>query len=589
MNQITAQPGLALMRSIKLHTTLATILLLVLVQIAPVQAEETSFHISRNFSECDRSFRNFNQTYTEYADFRYDSIEKKLYIEVGLSGVANGFHFGINSEGHTTNNDYKYAYFYVDGRNLLSGNTPRLNAFIFNRDSGPSNTQTSSSCNNNPGSWNTNADPERRTEAIFPGTSGYRGNPSWVELATVSNTTVNGVATRAFSIVIDANQIQSFVPNSSFDFLQTGQVLCGFGIQRCPNQNQAGRILDFGNPLSNRRISIEYVAANITSASYNFFGQLTNFQTSNCSECVINGDTTNVSPTCSRVDVAAEEIRAGEVQEISFDFIDPDRFDQLTLNYTGLPSAATASPSQNGIIGVNEAKTATITWTPTDADVGTQTISAQVIQDYGHFQTASNLSECSASFTVLESLQPVCEEQAIGGHISQATESLAILNEVLLRANRQLIRFENRLNQKRRRDFSDLINQHNSDISSLLAAVPTPLLSCSNHFESCSQNDFGRDYQRILNTVPQLYCDGTSIQACNFLGNVGEDLFRLWRRRFIKFLRTERGLTRRAARTRANRRLERQFTTVASLHSANAYDNVVKLITDFDTVHFTCN
>ena len=122
----------------------------------------------------------------------------------------------------------------------------------------------------------------------------------------------------------------------------------------------------------------------------------------------------------------------------------------------------------------------------------------------------------------------------------------------------------------------------------MLATVPRQLLSCSDQFQSCSQTDFGRDYQRIVNTIPQLFCDGSSIQACNFLGNVGEDLFRLWRRRYVKFLRTERGLTRRAARSRARRRLENRLESVASLHSGNAYDTVVSLITDFDTVHFTC-
>ena len=164
-----------------------------------------------------------------------------------------------------------------------------------------------------------------------------------------------------------------------------------------------------------------------------------------------------------------------------------------------------------------------------------------------------------------------------------------MLTDVLLTANRQLMRCENRIGQRNRSDFSDQINQLNAEISNLLSAVPRPLLSCSDNFETCSQTDFGRDYQRVLNTVPQLYCDGTSIQACNFIANVGEDLFKLWRRRFIKFLRTQRGLSRRNARRRARNRLERRFESVASVHSANVYDTIVDLKINFDTVHFTCN
>lgn len=564
-----------------------------------LSADVKNFRISENFSECNHGTLNQASIVTEYADFAYNEVAKQLTIDVKFSEsggtLANGFHFGVNSEVTPSNNAlslssnaYKLAYFYVDASKINFNSTPnaipRLNAFIFNREH-----QAVASCNNSPGSWDTNAIADQLTEPILPGTSKPGSNPNWVVSAAVSQINEGGVLKRIFTIIIDAEQIQNFTVNPTGAYLQNTDIPCGndpntggFGYQ-CPSRNLTTRLLDFTNDTT-EVISMDFVPSVISSSTYSAGGQLTNFALSGCAFCRLANQTTNTSPICSGV-TGSVEVRAEEPIQINFTFSDPDAGDDHVVTYVGAPAGSGLSPLNNATINAGDSKSAFFSWTPAEANVDQNiTINANFAQDYGNQDYAT----CSHTFTVLPSVAPQCEVNNLSNNLNEIKSRHAELVELLQKADKQVSRFAKRAGVKVPRSRSAKIVNLDAAALDYINNVPAAFNVCTENFDECQQDDYFDDYVRYNLELKKLYCDGKEITSCNFIDNVGKKLFNKFKRVFAKFLINKRGLDRKAANRKARKVRDKRFNTPALPLLVNNHNEVLALIDDLGTIHFTC-
>ncbi len=570
-----------------------------------VQAEELSFSISQNFSACNSQYNALNVK-TNYAEFKYNSINKELNIEVeftnqGGATLANGFHFGLNSETSLILNKYKLAYFYVDASRLTSNNQPRISAYIYNRE-----TQANSSCNNLPGSWQTNPGAGlNRTEPILLSNT-PNTNPEWVLFAESSEANSGGVQTRKFSIIIDTTPIQAFVPNNTTDYQQEMAISCKnidpVKEQACFNQyNNITQIFDFGQLSSvAKRLTLDFVPSVINNSTYNSANEITAFSLSACSLCRVEKKFANTAPSCAGITGLAEKLAVGEPVQANINFLDPDLYDQHRVQFlsalkpsmqfvtTSSSNSSETSPiANNGIIPTGHKKSVKLNWTPTTEDIGSYSIPVRFQQIYGVNGSLTSIDECTLNFEVIQGINsPVCETTDLTSNVSLIKNQLTQLKSLLLSKNRNNQKYLSSSKQQQRQDVSAKINTYSSTIENYIADIPLQFTTCSSGFSECQTFSVEDQLLRSRKDIPLLYCDGQKILGCNFIDNVGLKLFKKLKKNQINSSRVAGTLT--AAKLALFTNQFKNAQKKATNLSFNAYNQVEELVANHYIQHFIC-
>ncbi len=558
------------------------------------QAEELGFYIDPNFTACNTSKYNQFNVKTNFAEFKYDTITKLLNVEVeftdqGGTSLANGFQFGLNSESDLITNNYKLAYFYVDGTNLKSGIAPTITAYIYNREAQPE-----SSCNNSPGSWQT--DPGiglNKTEPILL-SSTSNTNPDWVSFAEMSDSTLSGVTKRKFTIILDTTQIQAFIPNNTPEYQQEMAVSCKTSSRGCLNYNKLTRIFDFGREVSVEKwLTLDFVPSVISNSTYGTDNLISAFSLSSCSLCRAERRVPNTSPTCTGVTGIASQIGVGESVEASVHFSDDDTNDQHRVQFLSSlkPSMQFVSKPNNnpiindGIIPTGENQSVTLNWTPTEADVGSYSIPVRFQQIYGQNGSSTEVTDCTLNFEVLSSA-PICQSNDITGILNQIKTNISSLKSFLLAKNSYNQSYLTTARQKKRQDFSTKINNYSQVVQNQINSLPNPFITCSSGYSACQQIDTYNQLHEAGENIKMTYCDGQKISDCNFIDNIGLKLINRIRRNQILIGRANGTLTP-AKLAIINKKFNNYQKKAADL-SFNAYDGVSQLLANKYVLHFIC-
>ena len=513
-------------------------------------ANETSFYISKDFAECDGKYYE-NSLVTEYADFKYDKDKNELHINASFSNeggqIANGFHFGINSEPTLQRNDYKLPYFYVDASkvnliNDVATGTPKISVFTFNRmyqDLNntspyiPNNYNLLSQselmqCNNKYPSYNTQANFNingniidfNKTEFIPPTTIP-------VLLASVEQFKNNGILYRNFTIILDLKALNNtFSPNSLYQKIYFG----GSNYASAnPQANNKWKGFDFDS--NNGNITLDFVPVNITSSTYSG-NQLTDLQTSSCSICRLQQEKTNTTPKCI-VKESVSEMFVNEEKTFTFELSDPDS-DSFYVEFAGI-SNFTSVPVQNQLF---TSRTATLTWTPKKEDANKKfEITARFIQNYGKINAVSNT--CSVTVSVSEEKGlPVCTEVDISKNKNSILNSTKKLKKLLTRINNKNKKLQKSLRVKKdkRTDHIDNINLFTELSLGYISDLPETFKICTKNFFNCTASDFFDNYREFEIRIKGLYCDGRTKGGCPSLSFSGLGLLKELRKNTTRVL-----------------------------------------------------